>query len=58
MPFAASHTFAVPSSLPVTIRVPSGLKHTPSTQPLLPLEGEDPRCPSPRPTPTLRPRRP
>ncbi len=28
MPVRASHTFAVPSSLPVTMRVPSGLNDT------------------------------
>jgi hypothetical protein len=34
IPVCASHTFAVLSLLPVTIRAPSGLKDTLSTTPL------------------------
>ena len=40
-PVAASHTFTVLSSLPLTMRLPSGLNATLLTRCRVPLEGED-----------------
>ena len=40
-PLVASQTFAVLSSLPVTIREPSGLNDAESTEAGVPLERED-----------------
>ena len=37
MPLSASHTFTVLSSLPLTMRLPSGLNATLLTQPVCPL---------------------